>query len=56
MARTIHGDQARGRHGLAEDTEATDLGRWLSKDQIDVRVDIPVTEEVLAFITEAKAK
>jgi hypothetical protein len=40
----------------AEDAEATDLRRWLSKDQTDIRADIPVAEEVLAFITEAGAK
>ena len=40
----------------AEDAEATDLRRWLSKDQTDIRDDIPVAEEVLAFITEAGVK
>ena len=40
----------------AEDAEATDLRRWLSKEQTDIRDDIRVTEEVLAFITEAGAK
>ncbi|MGA9846193.1 MAG: hypothetical protein WBQ45_00970 [Roseiarcus sp.] len=40
----------------AEDAEATDLRRWFSKDQTDIRDDIRVTEEVLAFITEAGAK
>ena len=40
----------------AEDAEATDLRRWLSKDQTDIRDDIPVAEEVLAFIAEAGAK
>ena len=30
----------------AEDAEATDLRRWLSKDQTDIRDDIPVAEEV----------
>jgi hypothetical protein len=39
-----------------EDAEATDLRRWFSKDQTDIRDDIQVTEEVLAFITEAGAK
>ena len=39
-----------------EDAEATDLRRWLSKDQTDIRDDIRATEEVLAFITEAGAK
>jgi hypothetical protein len=38
-----------------EDAEATDLRRWLSKDQTDIRDDIPVAQEVLAFITEAGA-
>ena len=40
----------------AEDAEATDLRRWFSKDQTDIRDDIRVTEEVLAFIIEAGAK
>ena len=40
----------------AEGAEATDLRRWFSKDQTDIRDDIRVTEEVLAFITEAGAK
>src|SRR5260370_42226335 len=35
----------------AEDAEATDLRRWFSKEQTDIRDDIRVTEEVLAFIT-----
>jgi hypothetical protein len=39
-----------------EDADATDLRRWLSKEQTDIRDDIRVTEEVLAFITEAGAK
>jgi hypothetical protein len=39
-----------------EDAEATDLRRWFSKGQTDIRDDIQVTEEVLAFITEAGAK
>ena len=29
-----------------EDAEATDLRRWLSKDQTDIRDDIRVAEEV----------
>jgi hypothetical protein len=40
----------------AEDADTTDLRRWLSKDQTDIRDDIRVTEEVLAFITEAGAR
>jgi hypothetical protein len=42
----------------SEDADATDLRRWLSKEQTDtdIREDIRVTEEVLAFITEAGAK
>jgi hypothetical protein len=40
----------------SENAEATDLRRWLSKNQTDIRDDIQVTEEVLAFITEAGAK
>ena len=40
----------------AEDAEATDLRRWFSKEHTDIRDDIRVTEEVLAFITEAGAK
>ena len=39
-----------------EDAEATDLRRWLSKDQTDIRDDIRVAEELLAFITQAGAK
>src|SRR5271166_3621394 len=39
-----------------EDAEATDIRRWFSKEQTDIRDDIRVTEEVLAFITEAGAK
>src|SRR5271169_6677429 len=39
-----------------EDAEATDLRRWFSKEQTDIRDDIPVTEEVLAFVAEAGAK
>jgi hypothetical protein len=40
----------------AEDAEATDLRRRFSKEQTDIRDDIRVTEEVLAFNTEAGAK
>src|SRR6476469_9722962 len=40
----------------AEDAEATDLRRWLSEEQADIRADDRVAEEVLAFITEAGAK
>jgi hypothetical protein len=40
----------------AEDAEATDLRRWFSKEQTDIRDDIRVTEEVLAFVAEAGAK
>ncbi len=40
----------------AEDADATDLRRWLSKEQTDIREDIRVTEGVLAFITEAGAR
>jgi hypothetical protein len=40
----------------SEDAEPTDLRRWLSKNQTDIRDDIRVAEEVLAFITEAGAK
>ena len=40
----------------AEDAEATDLRRWFSEQQTDIRDDIRVTEEVLVFITEAGAK
>ena len=39
-----------------EDAEATDLRRWLSRDQTDIRDDIRVAEEVLALITEAGVK
>ena len=37
----------------AEEAEATDLRRWLSKGPADIRDDHQVAEEVLAFITEA---
>ena len=40
----------------AEDAEATDLQRWFSKEQTDIRDDIRATEEVLAFITDTGAK
>jgi hypothetical protein len=40
----------------AEDAEATDLRRWFSEPQTDIRDDIRVTEEVLAFIAEAEAR
>jgi len=40
----------------AEDAEPTDLRRWFSKEQTDIRNDIQVTEEVLAFIAEAGAR
>jgi hypothetical protein len=40
----------------AEDAAATGLRRWFSKEQTDIRDDIRVTEEVLAFIAEAGAK
>jgi hypothetical protein len=40
----------------AEEAEATDLQRWFSKEQADIRDDIRVAEEVLAFITGAGAK
>src|SRR3954452_6195560 len=39
-----------------EDSEATDLRRWFSKQPTDIREDNGVAEEVLAFITEAGAK
>ena len=48
-----------GRNGRilpAEGAEATDLRRWFSNEQTDIRDDIRVAEEVLAFITEAGAK
>ncbi len=40
----------------AEDAEPTDLRRWLSERQADIRADNRVAKEVLAFITEAGAK
>jgi hypothetical protein len=40
----------------ADDAEATDLRRWFTKEQTDIRDDTRVAEEVLAFITEAGAK
>ena len=39
-----------------EDAEPTDLRRWFSKEQTDIRNDIQVTEEVVAFIAEAGAR
>ena len=40
----------------AEDAQATDLRRWFSNEQTDIRDDIRVAEEVPAFIAEAGAK
>lgn len=40
----------------AEDAEVTDLRRWFSQEPADIRDDIRVIEEVLAFIAEAGAK
>jgi hypothetical protein len=40
----------------AANAEATDLRRWISEDQTDIRADNRIAEEVLAFITEAEAK
>jgi hypothetical protein len=40
----------------AKDVEATDLRRWFSERQTDIRDDIQVTEEVLALTSEAGAK
>ena len=40
----------------AGDAEATDLRRWFSEEQTDIRDDMRVAQEVLAFITEAGAK
>ena len=40
----------------AANAEATDLRRWISEDQTDIRADNRIAEEVLAFITEAGAK
>src|SRR5215469_13195900 len=39
----------------AENAEVTDLRRWFSEGS-DIRNDVDVAEEVLAFITEAEAK
>jgi hypothetical protein len=39
-----------------EHTETTGLRRWLSRDQTDIREDIRIAEEVLAFITEVGAR
>lgn len=41
---------------LAEDAEVTDLRRWFSQEQADIRDDIRVAEEVLAFIAEVGVK
>lgn len=40
----------------AENGEPTDLRRWISMDETDIRADNRVAEEVLAFITAAGAK
>jgi hypothetical protein len=40
----------------AKDAGATDLRRWFSKEENEIRDDIRVAEEVLAFITESGAK
>ena len=40
----------------AEGAEATDLRRWFSKERTDIRDDVQVAEEVLAFVAEAGAK
>jgi hypothetical protein len=40
----------------AEDAAVTDLRRWFSKDETDIRDDSRVAEEVLAFIKAAGAK
>ena len=40
---------------LAEDAEGTDLRRWFSEGG-DIRNDVSVAEEVLAFIDAAGAK
>jgi hypothetical protein len=39
----------------AESADATDLRRWFSEDA-DIRNDVDVAEEVLAFITDAGAR
>lgn len=39
----------------AENAEVTDLRRWFSKGDTDIRNDAAVAEEVLAFIQEAGA-
>jgi hypothetical protein len=40
----------------AEGVEATELRRWLSRGQADIRADSRIAEEVLAFIAEAGAR
>jgi hypothetical protein len=40
----------------AEDAEAIDIRRWFSEEQTDIRDDIRVTEEVLAFMAERIAE
>ena len=39
-----------------QDAEASEVRRWFSKGQTDIRDDIGVAEEALAFIAEAGAK
>jgi hypothetical protein len=40
----------------AEGAEVTDIRRWFSPEQTDIRDDNRVADEVLAFISEAGAK
>jgi hypothetical protein len=40
----------------AEDADVTDLRRWFSKAETDIRNDARVVEEMLAFIDAAGAK
>ena len=40
----------------SQDADATDLRRWFSEENADIRNDAHVAEEVLAFIESAGAK
>ena len=51
-----HGDQAHGRHRAGRGRRGNRPSTLAFKDQTDIRDDIRVAEEVLAFITEAGAK
>ena len=51
-----NGDQAHGRHSAGRGRRGDRPSTLAFKDQTDIRDDIRVAEEVLAFITEAGVK